>query len=93
MSYATFNPRQRRVIDALVAAPAGLRRDVIDRVAGCSNGPAVIQCLRAKLGQDAIDMHLIEVTDRDGKTARPGMYSMTAEGRARLAQWEAGRHG
>ena len=93
MGSATFNPRQQRVIDALLAAPAGLSREVIDRVACCSNGPAVVQRLRAKLGHDAIDMHLIEVTDRDGKTARPGMYSLTADGRARLAQWELVRRG
>lgn len=82
----TFSPRQQRVIDALLAAPAGLRREAIDRVAGSSNGPDVVARIRHKLGHDAIDMRLVEVTDRDGKTARPGVYGLTAIGRERLSR-------
>lgn len=81
----TFSTRQQRVIDALASTRGSLSRENIDRISGASNGPAVIAELRRKLGHNAIAMHLETVTDRDGKTARPGRYQLTSAGRARLA--------
>lgn len=81
-----FSMRQQRVLDALLATRGCLPREVIDQIAGASNGPSVVARLRAKLGHDAIETSLAEVTDRDGRTARPGRYRLTAEGRARLAR-------
>lgn len=81
-----FTMRQQRVLDALLTTAGALPRELVDQIAGASNGPAVISRLRAKLGHDAIETSLAEVTDRDGRTARPGRYRLTAEGRARLSR-------
>ena len=88
-----FSARQRRVLDVLQATNGCVPREIVDRVAGASNGPSVIARLRAKLGHDAIKTEISEVIDRDGRTARPGRYRLTAEGRARLAQLGLVRHG
>ncbi len=72
-------PRQLRVVQALLAA--GERwtwREDVDRIAGASNGPAVIQALRRK-GIE-IDMQTAERTDRDGKLCKPGQYRLTRKG-------------
>lgn len=72
-------PRQLRVAQALLTA--GERwtwREDIDRIAGASNGPAVIQALRRK-GIE-IDMQTAERTDRDGKPCKPGQYRLTPKG-------------
>lgn len=81
-----FSARQQRVLSALMTTAGALPREVIDQIAGASNGPSVIARLRAKLGHDAIETVVVQVTDRDGRTARPGRYRLTAEGRARLAR-------
>ena len=88
-----FTMRQQRVLDALMTTAGSLPRELVDRIAGASNGPSVIARLRAKLGHDAIETSLAEVTDRDGRTARPGRYRLTDEGRARLVQGGLVRHG
>lgn len=84
-SMPAFSQRQQRVVDALASTTGSIAREAIDRIAGASNGPAVIAELRRKIGTDAISMHLETVSDRDGKTARPGRYQLTSAGRARLA--------
>ena len=81
-----FTMRQQRVLDALLTTAGALPREVIDQIAGASNGPSVVARLRAKLGHDAIETSRAAVTDRDGRTARPGRYRPTAAGRARLSQ-------
>ena len=88
-----FTMRQQRVLDALLTTAGALPRELVDQIAGASNGPAVISRLRAKLGHDAIETSLAEIIDRDGRTARPGRYRLTAEGRARLVQGGLVRHG
>ncbi len=79
-------PRQFRVAHALLMA--GERwtwREDIDRIAGASNGPAVIQALRRK-GIE-IDMRTAESTDRDGKPCKPGQYRLTPRGINVLASY------
>jgi hypothetical protein len=78
--------RQMRVAQALMQA--GERwtwREEIDRIAGASNGPAVIQALRRK-GID-IWMQQVESTDRDGKPCKPGQYRLTPKGLDVLAAY------
>ena len=79
-------PRQLRVAQALMQA--GERwtwREDIDRIAGASNGPAVIQALRRK-GIE-IDMQKAERTDRDGKPCKPGRYRLEPKGIEVLARY------
>lgn len=72
-------PRQLRVAHALlVAGESWTWREDIDRIAGASNGPAVIQALRRK-GIE-IDIWTAERTDRDGKSCKPGQYRLTLKG-------------
>lgn len=68
-------PRQERVAHALlVAGDRWTWREDIDRIAGASNGPAVIQALRRKGIQ--IDTQTSERIDRDGKPCKPGQYRL-----------------
>ncbi|MDD2729307.1 helix-turn-helix domain-containing protein [Malikia sp.] len=80
-----LSPRQARVLDALRPGH-WVDREPLDRIAGSSNSPDVIWKLRRKLGQDSIDMELIDGTDRDGRPCRTGRYRLTEQGRARLAR-------
>ena len=81
-----MTPRQERVIHALAATVGWITREAVDRIAGASNGPAVIRQLRQRLGYDAIEMERIDTIDRDGLAANPGRYRLTATGRQRLAE-------
>ena len=83
----TINPRHLRVIAALEERP--LLREELDRVAGCSNGPA----LAAELRRRGLDVHCLQVTrtDRDGKNCRPGLYILTDKGRRQIEAWRAGQ--
>ena len=83
-----LSPRQARVLDALRPGH-WVDREPLDRIAGSSNSPDVIWKLRHKFGQDAIDMELIDDTDRDGKPCRTGRYRLTDQGRERLAKFSA----
>lgn len=79
-------PRQERVARALLlAGDRWTWREDIDRIAGASNGPAVIQALRCK-GIE-IDMRTAERTDRDGKPCKPGQYRLTLKGIEVLAAY------
>ena len=80
-----LSPRQARVIAALLPGH-WVDREPLDRIAGSSNSPDVIWKLRRKIGQDAIDMELIDGTDRDGHPCRTGRYRLTDQGRERLRQ-------
>lgn len=75
------NPRQRRVLMALAEGPKS--REQVDRIAGAHNGPDVVRRLRQK-GWD-IPCDLVDVIDRDGRPARPGVYRLSGRDRARLA--------
>lgn len=80
-----LSPRQARVLDALRPGH-WVDREPLDRIAGSSNSPDVVWKLRHKFGQDAIDMELVDGTDRDGKPCRTGRYRLTEQGRTRLIQ-------
>jgi hypothetical protein len=58
----------------LLAGDRWTWREDIDRIAGASNGPAVIQALRRKGIQ--IDTQTAERIDRDGKPCKPGRYRL-----------------
>lgn len=78
-----LTPRQHRALVALVHAQDWLAREAIDRIACASNGPAVVQALRHKLGSPgAIEMERVPVTDADGKTAQAGRYRLANQHRA-----------
>lgn len=80
-----FTPRQSRAL-ALLMPGQWITREHLDRGAGASNSPDLIQQLRRKLGHDGIEMEHFDATDRDGKPTRPGRYRLTQQGRERLAQ-------
>ena len=85
-----LSPRQARVLAALRAAlersSPWVPREQIDAIAHASNGPDVVARLRAKLGDDAIDMQRVEVLDYDGRPSNPGRYRLTPVGLRRLAE-------
>ena len=74
----TLSPRETRTLTALAHTHDWISREAIDRVACASNGPAVVQALRHKLGgHDAIEMQRVPVIDADGKAARAGRYRLS----------------
>jgi len=81
----TDNPRHLRVIQVLLRRP--LRREDLDAVAGCSNGPALVAELRDR--GLAMPCERIRFVDRDGRPCRPGVYSLTTRDRRLLHQWMA----
>ena len=81
-----LSPREARALTALVHTQDWLAREAIDRIACSSNGPAVVQALRCKLGNhDAIEMQRVPVIDADGKAARAGRYRLSDTHRAQAA--------
>lgn len=84
----TFTPRQSRALAVLLPGQ-WITREQLDRAAGASNSPDLIQQLRRKLGHDAIETQHFDALDRDGKPCRPGRYRLTEQGGARLAQINA----
>ena len=84
----TDNPRHLRVIEALLQRPR--RREDVDNIAGCSNGPELIAELRRRgLGDDHLRCDRIRFIDRDGYPCRPGVYSLTEQGRRAIYTWLA----
>lgn len=83
----TRSPRHVRALRALLASPAGLAREELDRVAGCSNGPALIADLRAK-GLE-VPCFMRAVHDRDGKEVEAGVYVLTERDRNKVGRWLA----
>lgn len=83
----TNNPRHLRVLQVLLSRP--LTREQLDKVAGCSNGPDVVNNLRRRgLG---IPCERIYFKDRDGKACRPGVYSLLASDRKLIYRWMVDR--
>ena len=79
----TLTPRQHRALTALAHAQDWIAREALDQIARASNGPAVVQALRHKLGSpDAIEMQRVPMTDADGKTAQAGRYRLSDTHRA-----------
>lgn len=85
----TDNPRHLRALNALMKSPT--RREIIDKVAGCSNGPELVAQLR-RLGLD-IPCQRILALDCDGKPCRPGVYYLTLKDRRLINQWLRKREG
>ena len=89
----TLPPRLHRALTALVQAQDWIAREAIDRIACSSNGPATIQALRRKLGNDAaIEMERVPVIDADGKTAQAGRYRLSDTHRAQAVALLGGGH-
>ena len=88
-----LTPRQHRALVALAHTQDWLARKAIDRIACSSNGPAVVQALRRKLGNDAaIEMERVPVIDADGKTAQAGRYRLSDTHRAQAVALLGGGH-
>lgn len=82
----TSNPRELRVIDALMRR-AGILREELDRVAGCSNGPDLVKRLKVR-GLD-LECRTVESRDRDGRVCWSGWYFFTAVGRRQIIEWRS----
>ena len=81
-----LSPREARTLTALAHTQDWISREALDRIACASNGPAVVQALRHKLGgHDAIEMQRVPVIDADGKAARAGRYRLSDTHRAQAA--------
>lgn len=64
----------------------------LDSIAGCSNTPDLVSDLRERgLGKKHLPCERIEAIDRDGKVCRPGVYSLTEQGRRMVHAWMASR--
>lgn len=88
----TDNQRHLRAIHFLRMRP--IPREQLDRVAGCSNGPALIAELRALgLGKDGLPCTMISDRDRDGQPIRRGVYSLSDSGRCAVDAWLRKRKG
>lgn len=71
-STGRLTPRQRRALFALRNGP--VIREALDRIAGASNGPNIIMELR-RMGL-VIECERLHCLDRDGRTCRPGRYTL-----------------
>ncbi len=81
----TDNPRQLRVLAALLVRPR--RREDVDSIAGCSNGPELV----AELRRRGLEVPCTRITflDRDGRKCNPGIYAFTNADRRKLYAWQA----
>lgn len=75
---SALTERMARALRALLSGP--VMREDVDRIAGASNGPAVIRQLRRQ-GLE-IRCEVVKRIDRDGKACRPGRYSIADDDRA-----------
>lgn len=87
--YGPSNPRQARVLDALLTG-ARLTNNDVRRIAGCLNGPDVIDRLRDQGLCDATELAMdwIKTIDRDGRHVRYGEYYLTPKGLDKVKDWE-----
>ncbi|MCB2019150.1 MAG: hypothetical protein KDF54_16815 [Hydrogenophaga sp.] len=83
----TDNPRHLRAIQAVTVRP--VPREELDRVAGCSNGPALVSDLRAR----GLEMPCTRTRrlDRDLFPTWPGVYHLTERDRRKLNEWKRRR--
>lgn len=79
----THNPRHLRAVAMFMTRP--LSREALDRVAGASNGPALIADLRSR-GLE-IPCERIDFIDRDGRSCQPGVYYFTDSDRRKISKW------
>lgn len=88
----TDNPRYLRAIHALRVRP--VPREQLDRIAGCSNSPALIAELRDMgLGKEGLPCTMVPDRDRDGEAIRRGVYSLSDAGRRAVNAWLRKRKG
>ena len=88
-----LSPREARALTALAHAQDWISREKLDQIARASNGPAVVQALRCKLGSpEAIEMERVPVIDADGKTAQAGRYRLSDTHRAQAVALLGGGH-
>ncbi|MFC5428475.1 hypothetical protein ACFPTO_06610 [Paraburkholderia denitrificans] len=74
------NPRQLRVLHALVLGPRP--REELDRIAGCPNSPTQVAALRRK--GFLIPCALVPMHDRDGLLVKRGVYYFALSDRRTL---------
>ena len=87
----TSNPRELRLIHLLLRRPS-VAREAVDSEAGAANGPDLVARVRALgLGAEHLPCTRISVIDRDGRECKPGVYSLTAQGRRAIYRWLAQR--
>jgi hypothetical protein len=67
------NPRQLRVLNALVLGPRP--REEMDRIAGCPNSPSQVAALRRK--GFSIPCARVPMHDRDGVLVTRGIYYLS----------------
>lgn len=79
----TINPRHIRVL--LQLRIRSMRREDVDKVACCSNGPDLIAQLR-RLALE-IPCTRVPAFDRDGRPCFPGVYHLTLADRRKLNKW------
>lgn len=88
----TENPRYLRAIQGLLVR--SMPREHVDRVAGCSNGPALIAELRdLGLGKEGLPCIMVPDLDRDGRPIRRGVYFLSDAGRRAVNAWLRKRKG
>ncbi|MHB8949366.1 MAG: hypothetical protein ACYC4S_09910 [Rhodoferax sp.] len=85
MFTGTDNPRHLRVIHALMTRPR--KREELDEIAGCSNGPELVAELRRR-GLE-IECTRTQKMDRDLFDCYPGVYCFTPGDRRRVRAWQA----
>lgn len=82
----TESPREFRALIALLEGP--IPREILDKVTGCSNGPALVASLRAKgLGTNGLVCTLVSTRDRDGNPVRRGVYWLSRPARRAVMVW------
>lgn len=91
--FYTDNPRHQRALALLLQRP--VKREELDRAAGCSNAPELVAELRRR-GLE-LPCERVPALDRDGRPCRPGVYHLTDSDRRKVAAWtksrkEGGRH-
>jgi hypothetical protein len=87
MTRVILSSRQRRALVALATNDGQSVRQLRD-VVGMNNVPALMARLRRKGWRWTCE--LIEVTDRDGRTCRPGNYRLDPEHRKLAAEMLGG---
>ena len=78
-----LGPRERRALEALLAGP--LSREELDKVAGASNGPALIHRLRGRGLDFDLPCDKLPTLDRDGAAVYRGEYCLSPADRVRAA--------
>lgn len=78
-------PRMMRLALALLEYPAGIPREVADKIAPASNGPHYIGQLRNRLGLE-IPCERVGCTTKDGEASWFGVYSLTPSDRRKLRE-------